>query len=76
MPAKSCRFIAWLSAALCELQRCHCAQVPNLAYEIVMRQRGMPDNQRLSPINLQGFLVGERKAVSPLAHAWLRGCKW
>ena len=32
-------------------------QVPNLAHEIVTRQRGMPDSQR--SINLQGFLVGE-----------------
>ena len=32
-------------------------QVPNLAYEIVTRQRGMPNSQR--SINLQGFLVGE-----------------
>lgn len=32
------------------------AQVPNLAYEIVQRHRGVRDSKRL--INLQGFLVG------------------
>lgn len=61
-PARACQLRA--SDLLLDCQRRFasysaviCAQVPNLAYEIVTRQRGMPDSQR--SINLQGFLVGE-----------------
>ena len=58
------------AALSCVRQR---VQVPNLAYEIVTRQRGMPDRN----INLQGFLVGEHKAAShlPQASAGLLVCK-
>ena len=43
-------------------------QVPNLAYEIVQRQRGMRDSKRL--MNLQGFLVGARpRSCMPSAYA-------